>query len=329
MGIGVAAGDGGVDSVDGIDIGNGGVGAEGQGGAGIQKRAEGPHIRDALGPQIALRAAGIQGDVAGLHAGDDVCPRKSRDVVGLEVLQMLDGVMGGGGGGVRFEDVEAAVDGLVADGVDAHGRPFGRGRGHERLHHFGAHGGAPAVALEASVGVGVVNPGGVLAGNAIEELLEAPSRKERPRVGSLQGGQTAAVFQERGEHGHAHGELAGLFQGAEQVVPHEIEAGHGHERHVAHPRDAVLVQVPLEGAVGVQQLLARELRHDARHELHGRCLAHDARKAPVGIFVIAATGGRLALLRDAQAFQRAAVQPQRVGVPGVHGHGTCGVGRIQ
>ena len=62
----------------------------------------------------------IQGDVAGLHAGDDVCPRKSRDVVGLEVLQMLDGVMGGGGDGVRFEDVEAAVDGLVADGVDAH-----------------------------------------------------------------------------------------------------------------------------------------------------------------------------------------------------------------
>lgn len=58
VGIGVAAGDGGVDSVDGIDIGNGGVGAEGQGGAGIQKRAEGPHIRDALGPQIALRATG-------------------------------------------------------------------------------------------------------------------------------------------------------------------------------------------------------------------------------------------------------------------------------
>ena len=124
---------------------------------------------------------------------------------------MLDGVMGGGGDGVRFEDVEAAVDGLIADGVDAHGRSLVRGRGHERLHHFGAHGGAPAVALEASVGVGVVNPGGVLAGNAIEELLEAPSRKEGARVGGLQVGQTAAVFQKRGEHGHAHGELAGLL----------------------------------------------------------------------------------------------------------------------
>ena len=82
--------------------------------------------------------------------------------------------MGGGGHRVGFEDIEAAVDGLVADGVDAHGRALGRRRGHERLHHLSRHGGAPAVALEASVGVGVVNPGGVLAGNAVEELLEAP-----------------------------------------------------------------------------------------------------------------------------------------------------------
>ena len=148
-------------------------------------------------------------------------------------------------------------------------------------------------------------------------------------MGGLQGGQTAAVFQKRGEHGHAHGELAGLFQGAEQVVAHEIEARHRHERHVAHARDAVLVQITLEGAVGVQQLLAREFRHDARHELHGCRLAHNARKVPVGVFVVAPACGRLAFLRDAQAFQRAAVQPQGVGVAGVHGHGSVGVGSIQ
>ena len=63
--------------------------------------------------------------MAGLARGDHVELAQAVDVLGQEVLQMLERVMTVLGQAVQFggllKDIERGMDGTVADDVDAHG----------------------------------------------------------------------------------------------------------------------------------------------------------------------------------------------------------------
>ena len=169
----------------------------------------------------------------------------------------------------------------------------------------------------------------MLARNSIEELLVALCLQQGVMQPLLQLGQTVGILQQRGEQMCAHGELATFQQLLVQVVPHEIQPRQRHQRHIAHAGNALGVQLCEQAAIGLQQLFVGETLHDLGHQLHGRCLAHDASEMAVGIFVVTTASRRYRVFRDAQPFQCAGVQPQRVGIARVHGHRLIGVGRIQ
>ena len=93
-----------------------------------------------------------------------------------------------------FKDVQRLMDSAIADGMNAHGvSSLGSGEHHD-AHLLRRHGKAPAVAREMRVGIRVGKVGGVLAGHAVEELLEArSSQKGALAVAILHGFQTGLV----------------------------------------------------------------------------------------------------------------------------------------
>ena len=144
--------------------------------------SKGPHDAAALRAQIALRAARIQRDVAGLRGRENAQLAQAVDVAGQQVLQMLQRVSTLRGrakaAASLFKDVQRLMDGAIADGMDAHGVPaLGSGE-HHGAHLLRRHGKAPAVAREMRVGIRIGKVGGVLAGHAVEELLEARSSQK-------------------------------------------------------------------------------------------------------------------------------------------------------
>ena len=238
-----------------------------------------------------------------------------------------------GQGAVRraglLEDVERRVDGRVADRVDAHGESLRRCGHHERAHRLRVHGGPSAVAFEARVRVRLGHPGRVLARHAVEELLEAGHLQHRARVRLPHGLEAPHVGKEGGEEVHARRQLAAGEQRRMDVVADEVEPGMRHERHVAHARHAVLRQLGEKAPVGVGNLGIGEGAHDPRHKLHGGRLAHDARQLAVLEAVVRPSCGRLALARQAQLAQGGRVEPQRVGIARVQGHGARGEGLVE
>ena len=128
---------------------------------------------------------------------------------------------------------------------------------------------------------------------------------------------------------HACGEVARFFKCCVYVVAYEVESGLGHEAYVAYGSDAVRCQTRQEAAVGVGDFIDRERGDDAGHELHGGRFAHDAGELAFVVFVVASAHGGHAVAGHAQLGQRAGVEPQRVRVARIQGHGTVGVGLVE
>lgn len=203
---------------------------------------------------------------------------------------------GGAESRVRLcENVDRPRNGLIADGVNAHGEPAPRRSHHVIAHKRGLHGGTPAIAFEMRIGVGLGEPGGMLARNAVEELLESA----RLHQGSAQFGahafETRNVARKRGEEVCAARELAAALERAIDVVPHEIEPGFGGKRHIADACDAEACKPREKSLIGAKNLLIGKRSHDARHKRHSRGFAHDAREFAFFVDVVAAAGWRRAL----------------------------------
>ena len=128
-------------------------------------------------PQVSFRAAGVERDMRRLHRGGYAKAGESRYIVWLEILKMLEGIAAEFGKAETFagflEDIESFMNGFIADGVNADGIAFFGSFHNEVVHGRERDGGLPAVTFEARISVGGVQIGGMLAGNAVEELLEA------------------------------------------------------------------------------------------------------------------------------------------------------------
>ena len=108
------------------------------------------------------------------------------------------------------------------------------------------------------------------------------------------------------------------------IVADEIKSRVRHERQVAHARHAVASQRGEESAVSVGHLRVAERSHDARHERHGRRLAHDTRELTVLEAIVGASGGRDAVACQAKLAQGGGIQPQCVRVARIQRCGTIG-----
>ena len=191
----------------------------------VQQRAEGPHVRNAFGPQVALGAAGIQRHVRRLHGGHHLQIGQPLHIPGQEVLQVLQ-----------------AVSPPLRQRSEFHARLFED--------------------VDVRVRVRFGHPGGMLARHAVEELLETGCLQARTRVARTHVLEAAHVVEQGGEEVHARRQLAALQQGCVHVVPDEVEPRMGHERHVAYAGHAVLGQPREEAAVSVGHLLVGERPHD-------------------------------------------------------------------
>lgn len=152
-----------------------------------------------------------------------------------------------------------------------------------------------------------------------------PGERSRSLVGELVAQLPGAsqILQRGGEHVDAHGEVAALVQRAVHVVAHEVAAGYGQKRHVAHAGDALGVEVGQElPDAGVRFLLA-EFEH-GWDERGGRRFLDDPRQLAVFVLLVDAAGGRDRVLRDAELLEALRVHPQRVRVARLQAHGRSG-----
>ena len=269
-----------------------------------------------------------------LHRSDHVKLGQALHVAGQEVLQVLKAVVTPLGKRAElragiFEDVQRLVNRRIADGVDAHRVALLGCLHHQRTHLVGFDGGPAAVVLASGVAIRLGHPCGVLAGYAIEELLETGAAQHRACITRRHRLEPAHILKQCGEEVHAARQLVGVKQACMDVVSDEVQAGVGHQRHVANARDAVLRQRAQKPAIGIGYLVVGKRVHDARHQLHGGRFAHDARQLAIGIPVVASSRGGHAVAVDPQLGQRAAVEPQRVRVAGVQRHGAVGEGLVK
>ena len=124
-------------------------------------------------------------------------------------------------------------------------------------------------------------------------------------------------------------QLAGCLQFVVDVVADKIAAWHGHERHIADRGDALLGHAPhLIGVSACDAIFAQPLKA-ARQQLHGSRFVSNARKLAACVLVVAAARWRLAVARDAERLECAAVEPKRVPVARIHNAGTIGECRIE
>ncbi len=111
--------------------------------------------------------------------------------------------------GSLFKNGNALMDRCVAYGVDAHGNAFFGGAQHDVAHLGRRDGGVAVIVGEARVLIGLQKPGGVGAGDAVEELLDA--RRTQHGAGELClelfNAVEVAVQRQRGKQVAAHGEL--------------------------------------------------------------------------------------------------------------------------
>ena len=228
-----------------------------------------------------------------------------------------------------FEDVQRLMDRRIADGVDAHGVALLGCLHHQRTHLVRLDGGPAAVVLASGVAVRLGHPCGVLAGYAVEELLETGAAQHGARIMLRHRLEPAHILKQGGEEVHAARQLVGVKQARVHIVSDEVQARVGHKRHVANARDAVLRQRTQKPAISIGYLVIGKRVHDARHQLHGGRFAHDARQLAIGIPVVASSRRGHAVAIDSQLGQRAAVEPQRVRVAGVQRHGAVGEGLVK
>lgn len=228
-----------------------------------------------------------------------------------------------------FENVDRLRNGLIADGVNAYGEPAPRRSHHVIAHKRGVHGGTPAIAFEMRIGVGFGEPSGMLARNAVEELLESARLHQGSAQLVAHAFETRNVARKRGEEVCAARELAAALERAIDVVPHEIEPGFGGKRHIADACDAEACKPREKSLIGAKNLLVGKRSHDARHKRHGRGFAHDAREFAFFVDVVAAAGWRHALARNSQFAQCARIQPQGMGIAGIQGDGAAGEGGVK
>ena len=197
-----------------------------------------PHDAAALHAQIALGAARIERDVAGLARGDHVELAQAVDVLGQEVLQMLECVMAVLGQAVQvgglLEDIQRGMNRTVADDVDTHSVAALRSRQNQLTHALGRNCQTALVAREARIGIGLGEICRVFARHAVEELLKARCREQRVvRVAGLEFFQARLVIQQCGKQMGADAQLAGGLQLVVNIVANKVAARHGHERHIA------------------------------------------------------------------------------------------------
>ena len=101
------------------------------------------------------------------------------------------------------------------------------------------------IAREVRVGIGLRQIRCMLAGNAVEELLETRRAQEtaegsRLGIAGLHLLQARLVLEQRGEHVGAQREPAVVRERLVHVIPNEITARMRHERHIADARDTLL-----------------------------------------------------------------------------------------
>ena len=300
----------------------------------IQHGPERPHQLHALVSQVALGAARVKRHMRRLHRSDHVKLGQALHVAGQEVLQVLKAVMASLGKRAELrtgilEDVQRLVNRRIADGVDAHGVALLGCLHHQRTHLVGLDGGPAAVVLASGVAIRLGHPCGVLAGYAIEELLETGAAQHRACITRRHRLEPAHILKQGREEVHAAGQLVGVKQTCVHIVADEVQTRVGHKRHIAHARDAVLRQRAQKPSVGIGDLVIGKRVHDTRHQLHGGRFAHNARQLAIGIPVVASSRRGHAVAVDSQFGQRAAVEPQRVRVAGVQRHGAVGEGLVK
>ena len=172
--------------VEHVHAGNGrdrAVGTEGLANAALLIGCERPHDAAALQAQIALRSTRVERNVAGLARGNHVELAQAIDVLGQEVLQMLERVMAVLGQPVQvgglLEDIQRGMNRTVTDDVDAHGVTTLRGRQNQFAHALSRDRQTALVAREARIGIGLSEICRVFARHAVEELLKTRRRKQR------------------------------------------------------------------------------------------------------------------------------------------------------
>ena len=146
-------------------------------GAGLNQRADGPGEGGALGAHRGVlgQVGHIEHHVHRLDRGGHAQLGIARQVLGLHGLVVLDAVAQALLAVLLLrvlEGVQHEVDGLVADGVDAHGLAGLGGAQDAVVHALRVLGGLAGVAVLA-VGVGLLHPGGVVGAHTVDELLVA------------------------------------------------------------------------------------------------------------------------------------------------------------
>ena len=152
-----------------------------------------------------------------LYRGGHAETGKSRYVVWLEILKMLEGIASEFADAPKrfvglFEDIERFVDGFIADGVNADGIAFFGSLHNEVVHGRERDGGLPTVTFEVRISVGGVQVGGMLAGNAVEELLEAADVQERAAVGFAHASKRPMSSSRVGKQVYARSKIAPLLR---------------------------------------------------------------------------------------------------------------------
>ena len=213
--------------------------------------------------------------------------------------------------------------------MDARGDAALGGGHHVRAHELGRDRGAPAVAGEARVGVLVEHPRRVRARDAVEELLGAGSAQQLARQARLQRLDALVAPHVLREQVGAHGKGALGEKSLVYVLVDVVGAGDRGERHVTDARDA-LAEAPLEVvSVGAHHAVARQGLEHLRDVDHARRLTQDSRESPVGVALEGAARGRDGACRDVELLEATRVDPERMQVAGVHGHGSVGEGRVE
>ena len=143
---------------------------------------ERPHDAAAFQAKVALRATRVERDVAGLARSNHVKLAQAVDVLGQEVLQVLERVMAVLGQAVQvgglFEDIQRGMNRTVADDMDAHGVAALRGSEDQLAHTLGRNRQATLITREARIGIGLGEICRVFTRHAIEELLKTRRRKQ-------------------------------------------------------------------------------------------------------------------------------------------------------
>ena len=161
----------------------GAVGTEGLANAALFIGRKRPHDAAALQAQIALGAARVECNVTGLARSNHVELAQAVDVLGQEVLQMLERVMTVLGQAVQFggllKDIQRGMNRTVTNDVDAHVVTALRGRQNQFAHALSRDRQTALVAREARIGIGHGEICRVFARHAVEELLKTRRRKQR------------------------------------------------------------------------------------------------------------------------------------------------------